>query len=59
MSTPIISKDLVEFLERLFPDRCPEVSASERAIWTAVGAAGVVRYLRSEMEQQQEEILSP
>lgn len=51
-NTPPISKGLVEWLSRLFPDRCPDSEMSERDIWIEAGAAKVVRKLRTEHERQ-------
>lgn len=49
---PYISKALVDWLSRLFPDQCPGSEMSERQIWMAVGAADVVRKLAHEHKQQ-------
>ncbi|MDP3869916.1 hypothetical protein [Phenylobacterium sp.] len=37
-----------------FPDRCPDLDASEREVWAAVGRAEVVRFLRFKHEEQNE-----
>lgn len=50
--TPPISKGLVEWLSRLFPDRCPDPLMSNSQVWMAAGAAEVVRKLRAEHERQ-------
>jgi len=49
---PLISKALVDWLDRLFPDRCPNPNMSDRDVWIAVGRADVVRKLKYEHEQQ-------
>ena len=51
-SIPPISKALVTWLDRLFPDRCPNVNMTDRDIWMAAGAAGVVRKLAHEHNEQ-------
>jgi len=49
---PEIRKELVEYLEVVFPDRCPSPDAEERDIWRAVGAVEVTRHLRRLHELQ-------
>jgi hypothetical protein len=46
MQEPLITKDLLEYLERIYPDKCPEPATPEREIWIAVGRATLVRHLR-------------
>ena len=59
MSTPLklgdlppIQKELIEALEVLFPDRCPDESMSDRAVWISAGCVKVIRKIRSEYERQ-------
>jgi hypothetical protein len=49
---PHISKELVEWLERLFPSRCPREIESSRRIWMNAGANEVVRKLRNVYDEQ-------
>jgi len=49
---------LIEYLEKQFPDKSPEVNDSERLIWIKVGQASVVRHLKKELEIQDENILT-
>lgn len=56
---PKITKELLEWAEKTFPDRCPEPSMSDREIWMASGAAKVVKKLRSLFEEQQRNLLGP
>jgi hypothetical protein len=49
---PLLSEALVSKLEELFPDRCPDPAASERAIWMHVGNVEVIRLLRHELDNQ-------
>lgn len=51
-STPLISKGLVEWLSKVFPDRCPTAEMSDRQVWMAAGAAQVVRKLAHEHDTQ-------
>ena len=49
---PPIQKELLEALEALFPDRCPDESMTDRAVWIAAGGVKVVRKIRNEYERQ-------
>lgn len=50
---PKVSPELVKFLDEAFPNRCPDITASERAIWMAAGAAKVVEGLKAALLSQQ------
>ena len=54
---PVIDRRLIEYLEALYPDRCPDPGLSDREIWMAVGAAQVVRHLRHILEESENNIL--
>lgn len=54
---PGLSRELVEGLDRLIPERCPGVNQSERVIWMYAGKRELVRHLiaihtRQEREQR-------
>lgn len=49
---PHVPKELVEYLERIFPDRCPAVDVSDRDVWLDAGSARVVRHLRKAWADQ-------
>lgn len=49
---PPIPRLLLEWLERIFPDRAPELDATDRQVWAATGAQSVMRKLRSEYNKQ-------
>lgn len=57
LNTPYVSKELLDYLQRLFPDRLPELTDNDRSIWFNRGAAEVTRHLQRLYEQQQENIL--
>lgn len=60
MSQPAVSRELVEHLEKHWPDRCPAPDAKEREIWMAVGANAVVQNLKAlHVRQSQNVIESP
>lgn len=54
---PVIPQDLLEELDKRFPERCPEPSWSEREIWMRTGERRVVRFLKHVFEQQNSNIL--
>lgn len=54
---PYIDAATVEWLEKIYPDRAPEPEWSEREVWMARGAVGVVRKLRDLVEQQNENMI--
>jgi hypothetical protein len=53
--TPIISKELVEFLDNLFPNKVPDKSLNDREVWIKVGNVEVVSFLKSLLKEQEEE----
>lgn len=55
---PFITDELLEYLERLYPDKAPDPSNTDREIWMNVGAAGVVRHIRRIYKEQRENMLS-
>ena len=52
---PVIPKDLMERLQELYPERCADPMATDRAIWMGVGERWVVRMLQSKFDEQQEQ----
>lgn len=51
---PQVSQELIDVLDRIFPDRCPHVSDIERLIWVKVGNRQVVEFLRAKRDEQLE-----
>jgi len=49
---PPINKELIETLEEVFPERCPNKSQTDREIWIYSGKRELVRYLKSVYEHQ-------
>lgn len=56
-SFPRISKELMEALHALFPERTPELSWTDREIWVRVGERRVVRTLQRIYDEQNRNIL--
>lgn len=52
---PPIDEALLKKLEEVYPERCPEIDASDREIWMYVGRCAVVRMLRAVYLEQQDE----
>lgn len=53
---PTTFEELIEQLEDTFPDKCPELSDEERAIWFHAGCVYVVKHIKArltETENQQ------
>ena len=49
---PALSKSLIEKLDKLFPDRCPLLTDSDRDIWYKVGQRSVINYLQQTYDEQ-------
>lgn len=54
---PRIPPELVVYLKRMFPNRCPRLNDNDRDIWAAVGAASVVTHLEALLEQQHSKLI--
>lgn len=54
---PIVDEPLLDYVERMFPDRSPTLEDDEKTVWFKAGAASVARHLRAVHEQQNENIL--
>lgn len=51
---PHIPLEVLEYLERTYPDRAPDPTTPERIIWTDVGHVEVCRHLRQLFNRQKE-----
>jgi len=51
---PTFTPEQVEYLNRLYPERCANPTHTEREIWRYVGAREVVRHINSVYEEQLE-----
>lgn len=56
---PPIPKKLIDTLEELIPERCPNLSLSDREIWFYAGKRELVRILKQNYDHQNETILAP
>ena len=55
---PHIDPKLVEALEKLFPNICPNLLDTEREVWYQTGASSVVTFLAEVLRRQSESILN-
>jgi len=46
----VIPPKLVQDLEKLFPDKSPDMKDSDREVWYKAGQSSVVEFLKMEME---------
>ena len=58
MSLPVISDELIQALDAVFPDRCPDLSFSDREVWYRAGQRSVVDYLIEQQLRQKETMLT-
>lgn len=49
---PPVTKELLDYLMEVYPDRCPDLTRTEKEVWHASGAASVVRHLSALFETQ-------
>lgn len=50
---PYLSRELVEELERRFPDKLPPIDTPQREIDCRIGNVEVVRFIRRKFEEQE------
>ncbi|CAB4124681.1 hypothetical protein UFOVP63_21 [uncultured Caudovirales phage] len=55
---PLITDALLDYLQKLHPEKAPEPSQSDREIWINRGAVGVVRHLQRIHQEQRENMLT-
>lgn len=56
-SMPYVEESLIKYLEKIFTDKCPEPSETDREIWMNRGAVGVIRHLKRLHQEQNENSL--
>jgi len=54
---PAVPKDLLDALDKRFPELCPEPSWSDREIWMRVGERQVVKFLKRIFDDQNENVM--
>ena len=56
IETPILKEELIEYLDSLFPEKCDDLTESEREIFYKSGQRSVVKHLREKLKLQKENI---
>lgn len=54
---PPLSPELIDALDRRFPERCPDPTWSDREVWRRVGQREVVRFLIEELKRQSDNLI--
>ena len=49
---PALSQELINKLDKLFPDKCPLLTDSDREVWFKVGQRSVINYLQQIYDEQ-------
>tara|TARA_Y100001972_G_C7655537_1_gene330098 strand:- start:259 stop:456 length:198 start_codon:yes stop_codon:yes gene_type:complete len=57
LNVPHISKEMLDALDVLFPERTPEINMDMKEIYFRIGQRSVVRYLHTEAKKQSENIM--
>ena len=47
-----LSKDLIDKLDKLYPDKCPLLTDDDRLVWFKVGQRSVINYLQQIYDEQ-------
>lgn len=51
---PPIPENLLNFLDKAFPEKCPDLDAPDREVWARAGERRVVRFLKRQFALQNE-----
>ena len=54
IKTPLISKELINYLEQLFPDKCADLKDTEKEVFYKSGQRSVVNHLIEQFKIQGE-----
>jgi|TARA_R100001440_G_scaffold72550_1_gene96521 hypothetical protein len=57
LNVPHISKEMLDALDALFPERTPEINMDMKEIYFRIGQRSVIRYLHAEAKKQSENIM--
>jgi hypothetical protein len=55
---PPISAEFISWLDKVFPDRCPDSDVTDQQVRVTMGVQRVCRRLRKEFQEQSSNILS-
>lgn len=59
MSSPAISKELLEYLQRSFPNKLPDNPVSPEQLGVLVGQQKVINHLQAQLKLQEKTVLAP
>ena len=54
---PVITNELLEALDQLFPDKTPEINMEPKEMYFRIGQRSVVRFLHQKQKEQSENIM--
>jgi len=54
IKTPIITKEIIDYLDSLFPDKCAELDQTEKEVMYKSGQRSVVNHLIEKYKIQEE-----
>jgi len=54
IKTPLISEELINYLEQLFPDKCADLKDTEKEVFYKSGQRSVVNHLIEKYKIQEE-----
>jgi len=54
---PVITNELLEALDILFPERTPEINMEPKEMYFRIGQRSVVRFLHQKQKEQSENIM--
>lgn len=54
---PVITNELLEALDLLFPERTPEINMEPKEMYFRIGQRSVVRFLHQKQKEQSENIM--
>jgi hypothetical protein len=55
---PLVSKDLIDALNEIVPEKHPSISDSDRAVWWNAGKRSLVEFLIDKYDLQNQNILN-
>lgn len=54
----MISQELIDYLERQFPNKSPDLNDHERQIWFKAGQSSVVSHLKNILNDKENNVLN-
>jgi len=54
----MISQELIDYLEKQFPDKSPDLNDNERKVWFKAGQSSVVSHLKKILNDKEDNLLN-